>query len=389
LRACRVLCVCWDDNPSQPSFQSSRQYYRSKALEIPGVELVYRGPFRPSISAVFRNLPYKLAAACRGRTYLFRYEPSVLKGLAQQIHQYIRECKADAVFTINPVIFAYLDCSIAQISWHDSVIPELRGLYSFYAKLLPRSFRLGIDAERRALSRDQAFAFYESRWAEHSARLHYGLPEHRTAVLTPFPNVEEIPRETVLAEAERRSADCCKLLFVGYEWERKGGPIAVAATNALNEAGVPAELHVVGPRKLPLECAGNRNIRFHGVLRRSIPHEAKLLHQLFSASHFVLLPTSGDCTPNVLCEASLYGVPSIARNVGGVSSLVDDGKTGFLVPPDGGSDIYAQAIKRAWGDRQFYLSLARASRAFYESNISLTVSRRRVEDVLRQHYHFL
>ena len=39
-----------------------------------------------------------------------------------------------------------------------------------------------------------------------------------------------------------------------------------------------------------------------------------------------------DNSPNSLCEAQLIGVPVIATNVGGVSSLIEDGKDGFLVP---------------------------------------------------------
>lgn len=39
-----------------------------------------------------------------------------------------------------------------------------------------------------------------------------------------------------------------------------------------------------------------------------------------------------DNSPNSLCEASLLGVTSISTNVGGISSLIEDGKTGFLVP---------------------------------------------------------
>lgn len=39
-----------------------------------------------------------------------------------------------------------------------------------------------------------------------------------------------------------------------------------------------------------------------------------------------------DNSPNSLCEAQLMGVPVIATNVGGVSSLIEDGKDGFLVP---------------------------------------------------------
>lgn len=39
-----------------------------------------------------------------------------------------------------------------------------------------------------------------------------------------------------------------------------------------------------------------------------------------------------DNSPNSLCEAQLMGVPVIATNVGGVTSLIEDEKDGFLVP---------------------------------------------------------
>ena len=39
-----------------------------------------------------------------------------------------------------------------------------------------------------------------------------------------------------------------------------------------------------------------------------------------------------DNSPNSLCEAQILGLPTISTNVGGVSSLVDDGVTGFLTP---------------------------------------------------------
>ena len=47
---------------------------------------------------------------------------------------------------------------------------------------------------------------------------------------------------------------------------------------------------------------------------------------------FYVHPSYIDNSPNSVCEAQILGVPVICCNVGGLSSLVDDGKTGFLVP---------------------------------------------------------
>ena len=43
-------------------------------------------------------------------------------------------------------------------------------------------------------------------------------------------------------------------------------------------------------------------------------------------------PAIIDNSPNSLCEAQVIGCPVIAANVGGIASLVDDGKTGILYP---------------------------------------------------------
>lgn len=53
---------------------------------------------------------------------------------------------------------------------------------------------------------------------------------------------------------------------------------------------------------------------------------------LLSESSLYVHTSNIDNSPNSLCEAQLLGVPVIATNVGGVSSLIEDGKDGFLVP---------------------------------------------------------
>lgn len=57
----------------------------------------------------------------------------------------------------------------------------------------------------------------------------------------------------------------------------------------------------------------------------------QLKNELLQADLFVH-PSYIDNSPNSVCEAQLLGMPVIAANVGGLSSLIDDGRTGFLVP---------------------------------------------------------
>lgn len=59
---------------------------------------------------------------------------------------------------------------------------------------------------------------------------------------------------------------------------------------------------------------------------------ANILKNEILASTCYFHPSHIDNSPNGLCEAQILGVPVLACNVGGVSSLVDNGSTGFLIP---------------------------------------------------------
>lgn len=59
-------------------------------------------------------------------------------------------------------------------------------------------------------------------------------------------------------------------------------------------------------------------------------------------SDIYIHPSYIDNSPNSVCEAQIIGLPIISTNVGGISSLIQDGKTGLLVPAN---DPYTLAYK--------------------------------------------
>lgn len=73
-------------------------------------------------------------------------------------------------------------------------------------------------------------------------------------------------------------------------------------------------------------CASAVGVRIMGIASKE-----ELIDALCSSTLYVH-PSYIDNSPNSVCEAQILGVPVIATNVGGISSLVDDTKTGFLVP---------------------------------------------------------
>ena len=56
------------------------------------------------------------------------------------------------------------------------------------------------------------------------------------------------------------------------------------------------------------------------------------LAEILRSGQLYVHPSYIDNSPNSVCEAQIMGIPVIATNVGGLSSLIKDGESGFLVP---------------------------------------------------------
>jgi len=78
-------------------------------------------------------------------------------------------------------------------------------------------------------------------------------------------------------------------------------------------------------REVNVACIGKKN--------------PKQLVQCIQNADVYVHPSYIDNSPNSVCEAQIVGLPVIACNVGGVSSLVEHNYTGFLVPSNGVFEI--------------------------------------------------
>lgn len=81
------------------------------------------------------------------------------------------------------------------------------------------------------------------------------------------------------------------------------------------------------------------NIELMGIANSEI-----LVKAIQNADIFVH-PSYIDNSPNSVCEAQMIGIPVIATNVGGIPSLIEDGKTGFLIPANDPYTLAARIIE--------------------------------------------
>ena len=174
----------------------------------------------------------------------------------------------------------------------------------------------------------------------------YGVPPDRVSV------VGGGVRLPATVEAGPEAYGRRRVLFVGVEWERKGGPELLAAFRALRRRMPDATLTVAG-------CAPE--IRDEGceVLGR-LPREA--VDDLYRACSCFCMPSRVEPYGLVYAEAMSHARPVVATTVGAVRDIVADGETGHLVPP-GDVDALAGALERVLGDPAHARALGLAGRA--------------------------
>ncbi len=134
-----------------------------------------------------------------------------------------------------------------------------------------------------------------------------------------------------------------KLLFVGGDFYRKGGPALVRAHKTLRAAGVPVRTIIVsslnwsvddyiGPGRQRCKAAAKELSAEEISLHRSLPNDE--VRRLMAETDFLILPTFHDTFGYVSLEAMAAGTPVIATATCAQKEIVDPGRFGFLLEFD-------------------------------------------------------
>jgi glycosyltransferase involved in cell wall biosynthesis len=146
----------------------------------------------------------------------------------------------------------------------------------------------------------------------------YGCEPSRIAVVGAAPNVP--PPDAVPDNANYSNQ---VILFVGIDWERKGGPYLVEAFRKVSAQVPGAKLVIAGSTpKIDLP-----NVQVLGRVPR--PEVSRLLLE----SSVLALPSLREPQGMIAIEALAHGIPVVATNVGALPEAVEDGKCGRIIPP--------------------------------------------------------
>ena len=155
--------------------------------------------------------------------------------------------------------------------------------------------------------------------------------------------------DPVMLEGERRPARPY-VLFVGKpEVKSKGLDVLLAAWQQLTSARSESVSAHPDWAELELVVAGGRTKQRRGRVRYiGQVSSRRELADLYASAQVTVLPStsSAESFGMVLAEALLAGCPIVGSKIGGVPTLIEHGKNGYLAPP-GDPNALARALGRA------------------------------------------
>jgi glycosyltransferase involved in cell wall biosynthesis len=345
---------------------SGTYYFITRALQKHCGDVTCIGPMDASRETLGGRLLHSGARLLCNKSFAFRYTSTVSKRYAQIAFERLRSRPFDVVVAVaGATELAFLQTPLPKVLIEDANFALLHNYHPRFSSLLKSSAHQLAMLQAKGIA-NADLVLYSSMWAAQSAMDHYLADKQKIRVIPFGANLEDIPsRDVVLA---RKQHARCKLLFVGVDWEHKGGPLALETLVALERLGIPAELTICGC--VPPQNISHPRMKVIPFINKNDPQQRQQLARLYLESDFFLLPTRCECFGVVFCEASAYGLPTIATRTGGVSEVVQEGVNGFTLPPDAGGDAYAQVIAKLYLDTSLYNQFVHASRERFEAELN-------------------
>lgn len=284
--------------------------------------------------------------------------------------------------------------------------PDVLHAYFFWPILYGRLLRLTGAVPRLVENReDEGFAWgaHEYAWL----RLTRGVPDRVICVSAAV--------RTVALEREGLAAERTDVIHNGIELPGRTDPAGVAALR--RELGIPPEAPVVGmvanlnrsvkgvdrfldavpaildrapatrfvvvgggPDEEALRATSEARGLGERVLFVGYREDVELFYELMDVSVLTSLSEGLSIT---LLESMAHGVPVVATRVGGNPEVVEEGRTGYLVPADE-TPPFVERVTRLLGDPGLRERMGEAARRHVGEHFPLSTAARRYEGVYEE-----
>ncbi len=219
------------------------------------------------------------------------------------------------------------------VSYHDGNLSELLasgyGMEGVSRRRIDQALRY---EEQAAQKMTAVFTFSE--YLRQSFIRDYSVPAERVFNVGGAVNLAEIPEAN-----PNKNCGTPRILFIGTEFGRKGGPQLLKAFEIVRQSIPEAELHIVGPREVNGLPAG---ATLHGHLSKAVLEQKAKLEQLFRDATVFALPSLYEPFGIAPLEAMLYQLPAVVTDAWALREFVTPGVNGDLVSKGSVEDLAAK-----------------------------------------------
>ena len=361
-------------------------YYIAECLEKQSISVEYIGSLKEKFGFVLKPKQYLYNYVLKNlpnQRYLRDRDPIILKHYAQQVSSKLSKINTDIVFSPGTIPIAYLECKQPIVFWTDCTFSGMVDFYPEFSNLSQETIRNGHAVENSALNRC-TLAIYSSEWAAQTAINDYQVSPEKVKVVPFGANIEcHRNGSDIRTIVDSRPTNKCQLLFLGVNWYRKGGDIALEVAKELNKKGLNTELTVVGclpevDEPLP------KFVKYMGFISKSTQEGQNKINKFLAESHFLILPSRAECYGIVFCEANSFGIPCLSTNVGGITTIIKDEVNGKTFSKSASIAEYSRYISDLFDDYSRYKELALSSFNEYQTRLNWSVSGQAVKKLLRE-----
>jgi glycosyltransferase involved in cell wall biosynthesis len=355
-------------------------YFLGNALAKQDINLEYVGDLNNKWDTIFKakQVAYLLA----GKKYLRDREPVITQSYAKQVMKRISS-DTDVIFSPGTIPIAFVETKKHKVIYTDCTFGGIIDYYKEFSNLCNETIKSGNELEQRALD-TCSLAIFSSQWAADTAIQLYNTSPGKIKIV---PFGANLNTQRTLADIKNiystKSTSVCKLLFLGVDWNRKGGDIAFKTAQLLNELGINTELHIVGIKNIPIANLPSF-VKMHGFISKSTEEGQRRINNLLEESHFLILPTKADCTPVVFSEACSFGLPCISTKTGGITTVIIDEVNGKTFDLSSESREYANFIADKFSNKHEYKELCLSSFADYQNRLNWEAATNSITKLFRE-----
>jgi glycosyltransferase involved in cell wall biosynthesis len=352
--------------PSDPLDKKSWSgiyYILFKCIEKRGFKVIPLGPMKYSKTQFrFITLFTKLHSLFYNKKYNSLHNFIKAFFAKKYFAKKIKQNNIDLIFapTASTEI-ALLRTNLPIIYLSDSSFNQMKDYYNIFSNLSSFSVKESNSIERRAILKSKAI-IYPSKWAADYSINFYKADFEKVKIISFGPNIDA-PKHI---DYDKDYSSQINFLFLGVDWIRKGGDIALETIEKLSLKGYKVKLIVCGC----IPPVKNEFMEIIPFLDKNNPIDNARLRELLTQSHFLFLPTRAEALGIVFIEAAAYGLPVIATDTGGVTAVVENGVNGYVLPLNASVDDYVSTIQDLLDNPENIKSIIKLTRLRFENELN-------------------